>query len=921
MKEKKKRLPTLDGVQEMLGRIPKTWILAFAAACVFFLIFHGGFFDDRMLNEDFRHLIEVNRQRYGLGRFIHFHLTNDYCNSWAAGCAACLYVAMMTVLTVDLLRIRSKLCVVLTAALLVGMPAWSYMFSFLYSAVVYGRGYFLVVLAVWVADRRRWGFLPGIFILGISLGVLQSAVVPASVLCVLVLLRDILFSEELSYKAVLKKTLRFLIMGVAGVVFYLLLWRVLRELHHEAVATYRGMDRLGQFDLGQIAAKVKRCYTDVWSFFFGDRFFYMSKVQRVAYAILLAVSAFGSIYAVVRKPLRIIGLAVGIILLPLCLGCIAILVPAMETDTHLIYSIVFCIAFSVRLAESSMPDNWLGRANTWLLMLALCATLFSYMDVTSAYYVKVETYHEQTAAYENRLLSRIESTPGYTPDMPVAIHWDNTNEYRGLSSDVFTHVINDRDLWYSYVGSYTNAMKKTLDLIKAYTGVSLKSATTAQVQQTRYSPAFGELTAYPLEGSIAVIDGVLCVNCIYREVCVMQADDCTLLLDFIDHVPSEEDGSYAWYVYRDGEKDESLSRGYRKAPEHLITLTRDGRYTFKCYAKKGDGAKTANSYAVTVENGVIAADARLRQISMEEAQRRALPPLQAAAELTGDLCIRLTALNNAAGDGSDYSYAWRVYREGEHLAEYDRPFAAEAQYDLMLAEEGRYRFELIYRRGDEGTGISALSEEITVVRELDILRTGENEILLDYAGPAEDGEVTYAWYVYRDGERIKALDRNYQSSAAYSVSLEENGTYTFKCFVNAGGEKRSIMSFPVTVENGAILDDPRLEEITPEEARERSRPEIEIAVTSAGDRAVHLTVIDNSPGAGTEYTYAWYVFRNGERLKEYDRGYSPDPEYDLILAEPGEYRFKLFYRTGDSKKTVMSEAVVLGGAQENENAA
>ena len=26
-----------------------------------------------------------------------------------------------------------------------------------------------------------------------------------------------------------------------------------------------------------------------------------------------------------------------------------------------IYSIIFCVAFSVRLAESSMPDNWLGR--------------------------------------------------------------------------------------------------------------------------------------------------------------------------------------------------------------------------------------------------------------------------------------------------------------------------------------------------------------------------------------------------------------------------------------------------------------------------------------------------------------------------------------------------------------------------------
>ncbi len=918
MKEKKKRLPTLDGVQEMLGRIPRTWILAFAAACVVFLVFHGGFFDDRMLNEDFRHLIEVNRQRYGLGRFIHFHLTNDYCNSWAAGCAACLYVAMMTVLTVDLLRIRSKLCVVLTAALLVGMPAWSYMFSFLYSAVVYGRGYFLVVLAVWLADRKRWGFIPGIFLLGISLGVLQSAVVPAAVLCVLVLLRDILFSEELSYRDVLKKTLRFLIMGVAGVVFYLLLWRFLREVHNEAIATYRGMDRLGQFDLGQIAAKVKRCYSDVWSFFFGDRFFYMSKVQRAAYAVLLLTSAFGAVYAIVRKPLRAIGLAVGILLLPLCLGCIAILVPEMETDTHLIYSIIFCVAFSVRLAESSMPDNWLGKACTWLLLLALCATLFSYMDVTSAYYVKVETYHEQTAAYENRLLSRIESTPGYTPDMPVAIHWDNTNEYRGLSSDVFTHVINDRDLWYSYVGSYTNAMKKTLDLIKAYTGVSLKSATAAQVQQTRYSAAFGELTAYPMEGSIAVIDGILCVNCVYREVTLMQADEHTLLLSCIDHVPGEAERTYAWYVYRDGEKDNALSRNYRSAPEHLVTLTQDGRYTFKCYIQRDGSAKTANSFAVTVENGVITADPRLRQISMEEAQDMALLPAEVSAEVLGEMEILLTARNG----GEENEYAWRVYRDGERLPEYDREFSSEDRYTVALTEEGNYRFELLFRRGSTGEGRSVLSGEIPVFRELELLRAGENTALLGNIGPeSRDGSGSFAWYVYRDGERIPELDRGYQKNSAYTVELERDGVYTFKCFIEAGGTKRSVMSFPVTVKGGVIAADPRLEEISPEEAERRSRPEIEIAVTVAGDRAVRLTVIDNSLNAGPEYTYAWYVFRDGERLKEYDRGYYPDPEYDLILAEPGEYQFKLFYRIGDTKRSVMSETVLLGGAQENENAA
>ena len=64
------------------------------------------------------------------------------------------------------------------------------------------------------------------------------------------------------------------------------------------------------------------------------------------------------------------------------------------------------------------------------------------------------------------------------------------------------------------------------------------------------------------------------------------------------------------------------------------------------------------------------------------------------------------------------------------------------------------------------------------------------------------------------------------------------------------------------------------------------------------NRTVKLTMIDTYLEPGLEYTYAWYVYCNGERLKEYNRWYSADPEYDLIRAEDGEYLFKLSYRVG-----------------------
>ncbi len=927
MTEKKKRgLPTLEDAQAAFAKIPKTWILAFVAACIVFIVFHAGYFDDRMVNEDYRHYIIRNTEgtlNYSTGRFLHFRLTNEYVNSWFLGCTACLFMAMSAVLIVDLFRIRTKLGIVLSTVLLVGMPAVSYMFSFLFSVTYYTGGYFLAILAVWVADRWRRGVIPATVIFAIALAVLQSTLVAAPVLCVLVLLRDLLFGEELDYKTLLRKVLKFLIMGIVGVLLYFAVWRLLRHIYHVEISTYRGMDKLWQFEFKTMAKALLNSYKDVWSFFFGTGYFYTSTIQKIAYAVLLASCAFACIYAVAKKTVRIVGLLIGIMLLPPCLGSIAILVPAMETDTHLIYSIVYAMIFSIHLAENSMPDNSIGRGSAWLLIVSLLATCISFLDVTSAFYVKSETYHEHTAAYENRLLSRIESTPGYYAGIPVAILWDSTNEYRGMSSNDFSHVINDRDMWYSYVGSYTNNMKKTIDLIKAYTGVTLTRATDAQVQQSRLSAEFREMTPFPLDGSIQVIDGILTVNCVYREIEVMQVDDQTLLLNYIDHVPIDTDAVYAWYVYRNNERVPELERGYRDVPEHLVTLTEDGNYIFKGYCKRGDSTKSVNSTMhVKVENGVVSADYELPKISAEEAFGRALPPVQVGVSLTGDRSVSLEMLENSFHAGADFTFAWRIYRDGEHLEEFDRGFESESKYDVRFAEDGLYRFELIYRDGN-GEEVSVMSDEFSVAHELDILRVNDNTVMLDYVGSAlEVPGTTYAWYVYKDKEEIKELRRNYMGNPAYLVLMDDNGTYSFKCYINQPGEgKRSISSFWVRMKDGVMAEDIRIGSISQEEASNRSKPEVEVEITLVGDRGVKLTMIDNHLDAGPEYTYAWYVFRNGEQLKEYNRQYDSDPEYDLILAEDGEYQFKLFYRIGDVKSSVMSEKITIGNVQSIQPAA
>ena len=922
MDKTKRRLPTLEDAQKAFSRIPKNLLLAFAAACVVFIIVHAGFFDDRMVNEDYRHYVTRNLVNVAAGRLFDFYLFTTYQNSWTRGCEGCLYLALISVMIVNMFRIRTKIGTVLSVMLIVGMPSLAYMFSFLFSVPLYGRIYFLAVLAVWVTDRWRWGFIPAIVILACALGVGQAALIAAAVLCALALLRDVLFDDRFSYKRVLQRAVRFLIMGICGVLFYLLLWHLLCSLKNVEISNYDGMDQIGRFTIRQLGSSFLRSYKDFYLFFFGNRFFYVSRIQKVVNILLFAMIGLSIIYTSVKYPVRIPGILIALFLVPPCIGCIDILVPQVNTDTLMVYPIVFAGVLAVHLAEDAMPANALGTGASWILLGAVLATCVSNLDITSAFYVKAEAFHEQTAAYENRLLSRIESTPGYYPGIPVAIVNDTSNEYKGQAASYFAHVINDRDLWYSYVGTYTNVRKKTISLIQAYTGVSLASASEAQVQQVHNTAEFREMSAYPLDGSLRVIDGILVVNTVYREIAVMQVDANTVLLDYIDHIPAEGDSSCAWYVYRNNERVPELERDYRSVAEHLVTLTEDGTYTFKGFKSRDGNKQSVKSFAVVVKNGAIVADAKLQQITPEEAAGRALPPAQVSVAVTGDRSVSLKMLDNSLHAGWEYSYAWRVYRDGVHMPEYDRAYGADPGYDLNLAEDGVYSFELLYRKGSEGKEVSVLSEELEITHELDILQVNRNTVLLDYVGPsAAEERITYAWYVYKGKERIADMGRDYQENPGYLVTLEEDGTYSFKCFCLVGSEKRSVMSFPIIIKDGSIAADPRLGQISMEEAIDRNKPPVEVEVTLFGERGVKLTMIDNSLNAGPEYTYAWYVYKDGERVSEYDRGYYSDPEYDLILAEDGEYRFKLFYRIGKEKSSVMSEIILIGEAQSNENAA
>ncbi len=401
-------------------------------------------------------------------------------------------------------------------------------------------------------------------------------------------------------------------------------------------------------------------------------------------------------------------------------------------------------------------------------------------------------------------------------------------------------------------------------------------------------------------------------------VTVARVGENAVLLEYTGADAGDEEARYAWYVYRDGEKLDGLCKGYSARKGYLLPLEADGRYVFRCFRKLGEERIVCPCYPVTVENGVILPDPEIREITAEEAARsRALvyylPAPEARLEPVGGSSVLVSW--EASLHGEKYKVTRR--HEGEERWHQVGETAGTSLLDTAAIPGETYYYRVRAGIDDywgeyDPEGTAYTHEPTPEMMEVSVSRAGENAVLLDYIGPgAGEGGAAYAWYVFLDGKKAPELCRGFAEESEYLVYPEADGSYTFRCYRRVNGELSQYTGYRITVENGVILPDPRIGEIS-EETFRRVFPPVEAVATLIGERRIRLTMKNNWLDAGAGYAYAWYVYKDGERYPELDRQYAADPTYELTLPEDGMYRFKLFYRKGAEKDSLWSRTITVG---------
>lgn len=162
-------------------------------------------------------------------------------------------------LAVSVLRIRGKISAALLGMLFTAFPSVTSVMFYKFTAVYYGLGLFLAVLAAWVCYRGRWGIVLAAVCVACSMGIYQAYVPVTISLIVLLLLKQALVGEE-SALEILFRGLYGCGALLLGVVLYFCALKGCLLLYHTQLNDYQGINQMGQISLSQIPELLVRTY-------------------------------------------------------------------------------------------------------------------------------------------------------------------------------------------------------------------------------------------------------------------------------------------------------------------------------------------------------------------------------------------------------------------------------------------------------------------------------------------------------------------------------------------------------------------------------------------------------------------------------------------------------------------------------------
>lgn len=422
-------------------------------------------------------------------------------------------IACSAGLMVSAFQIQSTKHAALVGMLFVVFPSAFSTLAFRYTAVYYGIGILLSVMAAWVLGRYPWGLLLSALCIAGSLGIYQAYVPITIGIFVLLLLKQALGGKT-EFWALVRGGLHYCVAIILGLLFYFLFLKASLAVYGTELSSYQGVGEMGHIALQDLPGLVWEAFYCFCMLPLKDYCGLASmKLIKVVYLLLCGASVLIIGYLLLRKIKKlsiILFVVILCLLFPIAVNFIVIMCPDSWIYTLMVYSFVLLGCVPVILLECFPKQE--AATKTWQLVfgkgirLLVAVLICCYAYQTNVNYTALHFSNRQVENYLNSLVVQVRMTEGFTTEKEWA--------FLGNIEDPLLNCYWQYEI--SYGGAeFTQGMLQRYsigDWISNYYGYIFPVAEDTKIADLRQREAVRNMPCWPDEGSIKIIEDTVVVK-------------------------------------------------------------------------------------------------------------------------------------------------------------------------------------------------------------------------------------------------------------------------------------------------------------------------------------------------------------------------------------------------------------------------
>jgi len=436
---------------------------------------------------------------------------------WLIGLLCLLFLSATAVLLTDFFRIDHPAEGVGIGALLVAFPSLCAGFGYVFTLDGYMMALFLAVLAAFLVEKGKYGFMLGGIALAFSLGIYQAYLPFTMLLCffgVCKILGDTGLKDQKSWLGVGK----YIAMGILGMGLYYVILQILLLVQHTQLSNYQGINGMGTVEKASLSNTLVMMYRNFFAFTVKGNVFTSNIYAKAGMVVLLLFGMFGLYKKVKEKKMQknpwfyVLFLA-AVVLLPLMSNIMLLISPGVNYHLLMRYHYVLYPMAALALCGKKTEEKE-NAFYAWGVCLSLICVIFTYVVADQIAYGNLEKKYEKTYAYCNRLLDRIEQTPGYVQGMPIAmvgVVGEESYPKTDLTGDVTEAMIGMNGDYLLYTGTNYKAFMEN------YLGATLNILPAEAMAEAYYEDFYREMGSFPAADSICIRDGIMYIKTENRQ--------------------------------------------------------------------------------------------------------------------------------------------------------------------------------------------------------------------------------------------------------------------------------------------------------------------------------------------------------------------------------------------------------------------